>query len=291
MPTQELHSLVNLLDDPDSIVYRAVASRLLEQGNHSIPYLEHEWTLTENNKKRERIENLIQQIQTADVEQGLQEWLDGPDHNLLEGAYWVAKERYPALRFDELEQTVDDITKDIWVALADENLPPLNRINIFNKFFYRIHKFGISNDDTLNPTYCFINRVLETKNGNDASLGLLYLHIAQQIGLPIYGVCVPGLFLLAYINSFGDILCYINPSNQGLWSSKQAVTNYFVQRGIEPRKHYYLPCSNTAVLLRLIEFIVFTCEQESSESQARIYRSFIPLFKEKTTNLLGEEPL
>ncbi len=291
MSTQELHTLVNLLDDPDTVVYDAVASRFLEQGNYSIPFLEQVWTQTIDVKKRVRIENLIQQIHTNDVMHGLQQWIDGPHRNLLEGAYWLAKEHYPKLQLQELERLVDDITKDIWVALADEKLPPLNRINVFNNFFYRLHKFGAS-DEPLNPTYCCINRVLETKSGNDASLGLLYLHIAQQIGLPIYGVCLPGLFLLAYINSFGDILCYINPINKGLWSDRKALTDYLVKKQqVEPLEQYYQPCSNTMSLLRLIEFTIYAYEQENNTSQAAIYRSFASLFAGKTSHLLGEEPL
>jgi regulator of sirC expression with transglutaminase-like and TPR domain len=283
----ELDTLVNLLDDPDTVVYSAVASRFLEHGSDTIPLLEKVWTRSNDAKVRERIEAIIQQINLQDTLQELRQWIDGPHHNLLEGAYRIAKQSYPALRFNHLQGAIDDILKDIWVATSDDELPLFNKLTIFNHLFYRIHLYyGAA--DTLNPTYCFMNRVLETKCGNGVSLGLLYLHLAQQTGFPMCGVCLPDAFLLACMNHSDEVVCYINPFNKGMWARKQEVTLYLQKRGFESRPEYYAPCDNVAVLRRLVEYTVFAYEQENNPSQAAIYRALLPLFGNRTTYFLED---
>jgi len=290
MSVKELNTLVNLLSDPDTVVFGAVASQLLEQGSKTIPLLEKEWSQNNDTKTRERIENLIQQIHSNEVRQGLQEWLSQPEaeRNLLKGAFWIAKQRYHNLQFSQLQDTVNNIMTDIWIGLADEDLPPLNKLNIFNKLFFRGHSF-IPTTETLNPTYCFINRVLETKCGNGASLALLYLHIAQQIGLSVEGVCAPGVSLLAYVNDDKEILCYINPYNNGSCCSKNLLTSFFKQSGIEPREEYYSTCSKTTVLLRLLDYLIYAYEQENANSQVEIYRSLRSLFGKTSSFLSANE--
>jgi regulator of sirC expression with transglutaminase-like and TPR domain len=283
----EIETLVDLLDDPDVIVYDAVASRFLEQGRDIIPYLEKVWARTGDANVRARIKKIIRQIHLQDTLQGMKQWVDGQQHNLLEGAYWVAKQRYPLLRLPHLQDAIDDLVKDIWVATSDEALPILNKLNIFNHLFYRTHLYA-NTAETLKPDYCFINRVLETKCGNSISLGLLYLHLAQQAGFPMHGVCLPGAFLLAYINASGETVCYVNPFNKGLWAGRQAITDYLQRRGFTGRPEYYAPCDNATVALRLIEYLIFAYEQENNTAQAATYRAFLPLFGNRTTHFTGK---
>ncbi|MDR1405647.1 MAG: transglutaminase-like domain-containing protein [Prevotellaceae bacterium] len=287
MALQEIDTLVNLLDDPDAVVYSAVTSRFLEQGAVTVPHLEKAWAHSHDAGIRERIEAIVRQIHLQDTLQGMRQWIDRKQHNLLEGAYWIAKQRYPGLCLLQLQNAIDDILKDIWVATSDESLPVLNKLNIFNHLFYRTHLYA-DTAETLNPAYCFINHVLETKCGNGISLGLLYLHLAQQAGFPMHGVCLPGAFLLAYTNASGEALCYVNPFKNGIWVGKQALTGYLQQCGMAYRSEYCMPCDNVTVVLRLAEYVVFAYEQESNASQAEAYRAFLPLFGNRTTHFIEE---
>ncbi|MDR3350646.1 MAG: transglutaminase-like domain-containing protein [Prevotellaceae bacterium] len=287
MPVHEIDTLVRLLEDPDAVVYGAVASRFMEQGAGSIPYLEKARAHSRDANIRERIETVIRKIHLQDTLQGMQQWLDGKQHNLLEGAYRIAKQTYPDLRLPLLQNTIDDILKDIWVATSDETLPVLNRLNIFNHLFYRTHLYTAT-ADTLNPAYCFINRVLETRCGNGVSLGLLYLHLAQQAGFPMYGVCLPGVFLLAYTSASGEVVCYVNPFKNGIWAGKQEITGYLQQRGFTCRPEYYAPCGNITVIRRLTEYIVHAYEQENNASQVEVYRTFLSLFGNRITHFIED---
>jgi hypothetical protein len=291
MSAQEIDTLINLLEDPDKIVFGAVASRFLKQGKSSIPYLEKIWEDNKNEKVRERIETIIQQIRLQATQKGLQEWIAGPDHNLLEGAYWVAKQSYPELHFSQLRQAIDDVLKDIWVGISDEYLTVYNKLNIFNLIFYHTHSYAsIDGKQLLNPTYCFINRVLETKCGNAVTLGLLYLHIAQQIGMPLYGACMPDSFFLACMDTDGKVRCYIDPFDKGKYAERETFTAYMLGRGVRlGPPDGYAPCDNVLVILRLVEYLVFASVRDNNPAQAAVYRSLLPLFGNRTTHFLYAE--
>ncbi len=282
--------LVTLLDDPDAVVYDAVVSHILEQGKGTVPYLEKVWAQNEDAKVRERIETIIQQIQLQETLRGMQKWIAGPHHNLLEGAYWLAKQRYPGLKLPPLLHSIDGLLKDIWVGVSDEELPLFNKLNIFNHLFYRTYLFTNTDDQQmLAPAYCFINRVLETKCGNGISLGLLYLYLAQQTGFRIHGVCLPDAFLLACTDTSNKVLCYVNPLNKGAWAGKDSLNDYLRKRGFSQSLKYFAPCDNVTVMLRLVEYTVFAYEQEDNNAQAAVYRAFIPLFGNRTTSFMNDD--
>jgi regulator of sirC expression with transglutaminase-like and TPR domain len=285
MALQEINTLINLLNDPDTVVFDAVAAHFIEEGRNTIPALERVLAENTDEEVRARIQTIIRQIRTKEVQEGLQGWIDGRHHNLLEGAYWVAKLRYPSLTWPPLQNALDDMMTDILICTSDDQLQLPNKLTIFNQLFFQTHGYKRTND-TLNPIYCFINRVLETQCGNAISLGLLYLYLTQQNGWPLYGVCLPDIFLVACVNAADEVLCYINPFNNGTWAGKSSVTSYFEQRGIAPRPVYYRPCDNVTVLLRLIEYIIYTYEQEGNHSQADLFRLLLPLFGERTSYFL-----
>ncbi|MDR2362430.1 MAG: hypothetical protein LBD91_06845 [Prevotellaceae bacterium] len=280
-----LHTIINLLDDPDTVVFDAVAEHFLKEGGKTIPLLEKVLEEHHDEYVRNRIQTLIRQIHTKEVQDGLQQWLDGAYHDLLEGAYWIARQQYPALQWKTLQKNLDNILKDIIICTADDALPMLNKLTIFNQLFFLSHGFKRTSD-TLNPLYCFINRVVETQYGNAISLGTLYLYLAQQNGWSLHGVCLPDIFLIAYTNEDDQVMCYINPFNNGLWAGKSSVTAYLERRGIVSRPAYYRPCDNVTVILRLLEYTIYTFEQGGELAQAEKFRELLPFFKGRTTYFL-----
>ncbi|NJK87893.1 MAG: hypothetical protein HC906_19945 [Bacteroidales bacterium] len=120
------------------------------------------------------------------------------------------------------------------------------------------------------PQNSYINLVLETKRGNPISLAIVYLAVAQKLNLPIYGVNLPKNFILAYKDEFRqtdsddeteDILFYINPYNKGSVLGKREIDYFIQQQQLEPRKEYYVPCSNVDIIIRLINNMILSYEK------------------------------
>ena len=110
-----------------------------------------------------------------------------------------------------------------------------------------------------------LSAVLESKKGNPISLCSIYLLVSQKLGLPIYGVNLPNLFVLIYQQ--GETNFYINAFNKGLVFSKKEIQNFLEQLKIDPLPVYFEPCTNLAIVLRFLKNLATAFEHLGESSK------------------------
>lgn len=267
-----IHALVKLMDDPDDHVYEHVRQEIKKCGADAIPILEHSWEhdyygLVFQN----RIEHLIHEIQFSDIQRQLLEWSSSPDKDLLEGAILIAKYQYPGLDEIKIKESIQNLRKDIWLELND-NQTSFEKVKIFNRIFFDLYHFNGDNKHYHSPVNSFINTVLESKKGNPLSLCLLYSIVAQSLDLPVYGVNLPNHFVLAFMdeyhtNHFGQVqndfgvLFYINAFSKGTIFDVKEIEQFLNDLNIVHRREYFEPCSNTAIIKRMLTNLIFAFQQ------------------------------
>ncbi len=265
MKDKEIAALINLLEDPDEMIYRAVTGKIREKGAEAIPSLERAWESSLNQDLQQKIEELIQEIQFKNVTDELEQWISTGATNLLYGAYLVAKYQYPDLYFSEIEQQIESLRKEVWLELHD-NLTALEKVRVMNHILFALNKFTRNSSNFYSPRNSYINQVLETKKGNPISLSILYSEVGRKLDLPIYGINLPLNYILAWMDPhFEDdpngVLFYINPYNRGTILSKRDIDNFLHQQKLEPRQEYYIPCSNITTIERVIRNLLFSYEK------------------------------
>lgn len=288
MATDKLSALINLLDDPDKEIYDAITLQLLSKGESVILELEEAWEKSPNEIVQQRIEDILHRIQLSSAYKGLENWINTGGEDVLEGAYWVARHQYPELIYDQINRSIEKIKTNIWLEIND-SLTALEKIRIINHFLYDVNNFD-SEQNFLQPSYCFINHAIDMQRGNPISLSIIYMSICQRLGLPVYGLCIPRNFLVAYNDLLtSDILFYINPFYKGTPLSRNDIEAYFRQMKIKPIDEYFKSCSNKATILRLIQTLIYIYEQEDYPDKATIYKQLIPLFGNEQTYFNEEE--
>ncbi len=114
---------------------------------------------------------------------------------LLEAAASLAQDEYPEL---DVQQVLDDV--DLLLSRIKRRLPadaaPLHRLRVLNQFFFRDLSFGGNINDYCDPDNSYLNVVLRTRRGIQISLAVLWLELAQGLGLHARGVCFPGHFMV-----------------------------------------------------------------------------------------------
>ncbi len=267
-----IHALVKLMDDPDDHVYEHVRQEIKKCGADAIPILEHSW---ENDYYglvfQNRIEHLIHEIQFSEIQRQLLEWSSSQDKDLLEGAVIIAKYQYPGLDELKIKDSIQNLRKDIWLELND-NQTSFEKIKIFNRIFFDLYNFKGDSKHYHSPVNSFINTVIESKKGNPLSLCLLYSIVAQSLDLPVYGVNLPNHFVLAYMdeyhaNHFGQVqndfgvLFYINAFSKGTIFDAKEIEQFLNDLNIEHKREYFEPCSNTAIIKRMMTNLIFAFQQ------------------------------
>ncbi|MHC4423821.1 MAG: transglutaminase family protein, partial [Planctomycetota bacterium] len=95
-------------------------------------------------------------------------------------------------------QRLDDMAFEIRNRLRAARIGPNYRaIPVINEFLFDELGFKSVKEAT-NPSDLFLHSVLDKKRGYCLSLSILYLSLAERLGLPIYGVVVPGHFFIRY---------------------------------------------------------------------------------------------
>jgi regulator of sirC expression with transglutaminase-like and TPR domain len=114
---------------------------------------------------------------------------------LLEAAASIALIDEPELDvesvLEEVERMVDRVRSRM-ISSADD----LTRLAVLNHVFYKDMGFGLNANDYYAPRNSFVNEVLRTRRGIPVSLAVIWLEIAQELGLRAHGIAFPGHFLV-----------------------------------------------------------------------------------------------
>jgi len=260
----EIKALITLLDDTDSSVYSTVGDKILSIGKEIIPFLETEWETSFSPIVQERIENLIHLINLSTVKNKLYEWKNSSKQDLLEGAFIVASYQYPDLDKDELEADICQLYYELWSHIT-EGMSTIDKIKSINHVFFQQQKYSPNTKNFHSPKNSYINLVMETKKGNPITLCIIYLLITQRMGLSIYGVNLPNLFVLTYKDSEQQF--YINVFNRGLIFSREDVETYIGQLNKTPKEEYFSPCGNLDIIIRMINTLIISYQKLNDEEK------------------------
>ena len=254
----ELHALVSLLDDSDREVKGHVIDKLISIGHPVIPFLEKKWEESFNPAIQKEIEDLVHKLQFSQLKERLIDWKNSPEQDLLTGLWIINTYQYPDLEFEKLNADMHQIYFEVWTAFKNDLLP-YEQVRIINGVLFNSLRFSANTKNFHSPGNSMLSNVLETKKGNPISLCAIYLLVAKKLGLPIYGVNLPNLFVLTYKSS--DASFYINAFNKGLIFSRKDIVNYLEHLKIESREVFFEPCSNQDIITRTLRNLIVAFEK------------------------------
>ncbi len=117
------------------------------------------------------------------------------DFPVLEAAASLAMDEDPAL---DVQQVLDDVArllKRIQSRLLSGS-DDLTCLATLTQVFYKEMGFGVNANDYYAPENSYLHEVLRTRRGLPISLAVLWLELAQGLGLHAQGVSFPGHFLV-----------------------------------------------------------------------------------------------
>lgn len=124
---------------------------------------------------------------------------------LTEAALALAQDAYPDLDVQGALAEIDALAMRLKRRLtADADV--VQKLQMLNQFFYRELGFAGNLNDYYDPDNSYLNVVLGKRRGIPISLAVLYLEMAQQIGLAARGVSFPGHFLLRVTIAGGEVM-------------------------------------------------------------------------------------
>lgn len=125
---------------------------------------------------------------------------------------------------------LDDMAQEIRNRMQAQRIGIGPRaIEVINKYLFDEIGFR-SVKDANDANDLFLHNVLDKKRGYCLSLSVLYLAIGERLGLPLYGVVVPGHFFVRYDD--GRVRFNIEPTSKGGYATDESyISKFKVPRG------------------------------------------------------------
>jgi regulator of sirC expression with transglutaminase-like and TPR domain len=129
--------------------------------------------------------------------------LQDDEIDLLRAALTYAKAEYPELDVEAYVEKVERLAgrvREELKATADTQ----GVLRTLNRVLFEEEGLHGNRDDYYDPRNSFLNDVLERKTGIPIALSVIYMEVARRVGLAVFGVGMPGDFLLKHYDIEGQ---------------------------------------------------------------------------------------
>ncbi len=148
-----------------------------------------------------------------ELSQQIKTYLSQPNPDLLEASLLVARHAQPSLVTAEYTWLIDSWATELAERL--QGLPDARaKLKKINDFLFRELGFSGNHDDYYDPRNNMINHVIERRKGIPITMAVLYITLAQRVGLDVVGASFPGHFLVKM--NLDEGLIVLDPFNKGV---------------------------------------------------------------------------
>jgi regulator of sirC expression with transglutaminase-like and TPR domain len=137
-----------------------------------------------------------------------------PEHrvDLARSALIVALWEYSDLDVSAYLRRLDDLGERLRISLEDVTSPE-GKIHAINTLLFVEEGFRGNADDYYDARNSFLNEVLDRKTGIPITISIVYMEVGRRAGLPLYGIGLPGHFIVGLPN--GNDRIFIDPFHGG----------------------------------------------------------------------------
>jgi len=270
----EIRSLIKLLDDESEEIVTTVKGKLLDKGIEIIPFLEE--ALAVSPVLQERIRSIIHGLTTAEVRRQFEELSHGEqsDIDLEMGVSTLARFGYPSEDLRWCSKLLDQFAQELDSKL-DTHDDPLDIISNVTSFLSSEKGFKGNIEDYYNPENSYINRVLERRTGLPISLCVVYLLVAKRLNIPLFGVGMPGHFLLKY--QVGEKEIFLDPFRGAKLLSRADCRDFIEATGYGFREEFLSTVTNRQILERMIRNLILAYRQRGEVHRIPSLESFLDI--------------
>lgn len=204
-----------------------------------------------------------------DLATKLNQYLETSTADILDASFLVARHAYPALDSEQYEETLSQWSEQLKGRL--ENIEAhLDRITVLNKFIYQDLGFTGNYDNYYDAKNSLINDVIDRRKGIPLTLSIVYMELANRVGITLEGTSFPGHFLVKLTLQEG--LVVLDPYNHGISLDEDDLKQILKNSQLKPtedliKKSLRSPTPREAVvrMLRNLKIVYMkTGEKESA---------------------------
>ena len=270
----QIKALIRLLSDEDDRVARTIAGKLTEIGDPAVPLLRE--AEIEQPEMAERISGILDDIRAQRLEGEFQALSACDDEGLdLEaGAFLIARFAYPDLDVAASVGVLDALAREVRERLG-RKASGEEIVKTINRYLFVEQGFAGNTHEYYDVDNSYLNRVLERKTGIPISLSAVYLLVGKRLELPVFGVGMPGHFLVKYEADRYRI--FVDSFNGGALLTQKDCARFLDQAGYGFDERYLQKTPARTILIRMLKNLVAIHNKMDDQAKAARLTRFIEI--------------
>lgn len=249
----QIKALIRLLSDNDIRIARTISDKLVEIGDMAIPLLQE--AELEQPEIGSRIVTILEEIRGGNLEHELCCLLAAQDEHLdlEQGAFLLARYAYPSLDVESYRRNLDEMASEVRARIGPR-FSGEEAVKALGRYLFVEQGFRGNTKNYYDVENSFLNRVMDRRMGIPISLSMLYLLIAKRLAWPVFGVGMPGHFLVKYESERYKV--FIDCFNGGALLAERDCARFLTQAGYGFEERFLHKTSNQTILLRSLKNLV-----------------------------------
>lgn len=274
MPENQIRALIRLLSDEDDRIVRTISGRLIDIGPSAVPLLQE--AEIEQPEMADRIASVLEEIQGSKLADELASLTALTDDAMpLEaGTFLIARYAYPALDVARYCEQLDTMAGEVRARIG-HRASGEEAVNALNRYLFTEQGFKGNTKNYYEVENSYINCVMDRRVGIPISLSAIYLLIGQRLALPLFGVGMPGHFLVKYESDRYKI--FIDCFNGGALLTEKNCARFLTEAGYGFDDRYLQKSPVRAILSRMIKNLLAIYSKSGEGDKAARLTKFIEI--------------
>lgn len=268
-------ALLNLLDDPSAAVRKGLLTHFLQLGKEAADLLQ-QAARSPNRILARHASLYLTELKFSDPVAEFNGFIRSLNYELETGALLLARTVSPNLDVAACCHTLDQIAARCR-ELISEPAMPREKCRIINRVLFHEWEFHGNVEHYTDPLNSFLDQVLIRRKGIPLSLSIVYLLVAERLGLELEPVALPGHFLAGcYLENEPF---FIDPFDKGVFRDGDEVFDLLRSNHLVPQVTDLSPTPIREVLCRSCRNLVNHYANEGNTEHAKLFAGFVAEFE------------
>lgn len=271
----EREAFVSLLDDTSPAVRRALLARFTELGPLAAPFLQN-ISRGSNRVLARHAAFFLEELQFSDPIAEFRGFIRSQNYELESGALLLARTVTPRLNSGDVIRQLDAIATRCRELIVEPS-SAREKCRVLNRVMFHEWGFHGNVENYTDPRNSFIDQVLERRTGIPLSLSIIYLLVAERLGLELEPVGLPGHFI---VGCFADDLpFFIDAFDRGVFRDADEIFDLLRANNITPKQSDLAPTPVREVLCRSCRNLVNHYTAAGEPERAKLFSRFVDEFE------------
>lgn len=270
----EKKALAALLDDPSPAVRQALRTRFARQGKVSADFLQ-ELARHSDRQLARHASQYLRELDFTDPVGEFRDFIRSMNYELETGALLLSRTVNPSLDAGACCLQLDALAARCRELIA-EPASAREKCRVLNRVLFHEHGLRGNSENYADPMNSFLDQVLVRRKGIPISLSIVYLLVADRVGLQLEPVGLPGHFMVGCFEE--PVPFFIDAFNAGLLLGADEIFTRLREHAAEVSVADLAPTPVREVLTRCCRNLVNQYNAHHQPGQAQLFAGFVAEF-------------